>query len=189
MSVRAADRSAPARARQRGKSVATGARGARVTPARQPTPISSKAAAARGPARLPAAGRTRPGAATRRRAAKAPFVLLVVALLAVGLVALLMLNTSLNEGAFTLQRLQSRSDGLRDDIQAAQQQVNAAAAPGTLAQRAKALGMVPNTSPGFLDLRTGRILGDPRPAQPFTEQLGPLIGLGEAAGAGGRTRP
>jgi hypothetical protein len=123
-----------------------------------------------------------------RRAARTPFVLLVVVLLAVGLVALLMLNTSLNEGAFTLQRLQARSDGLRDDIQATQRQVDQAAAPGSLARSARSLGMVPNLSPGFLDLRTGRVLGDPRPAQPFTDDPGPLVGLG-TQGATPQTTP
>ncbi len=99
-----------------------------------------------------------------RRAAKAPFVVLVLSLLTAGLLALLLLNTVLAQDSFVLHALEKRTAELADEEQALQQQVAAEAAPQVLAPRARALGMVPSQNPVFLRLADGRILGVPRPA-------------------------
>ncbi|MFI0778764.1 septum formation initiator family protein [Streptomyces sp. NPDC021212] len=101
-----------------------------------------------------------PGAATARRA---PFVLLVVVLLGTGLIALLLLNSSLNQGSFELTKLEKQTDELSDERQSLQQDVDQLSAPGALEQRARELGMVPGGSPAFLN-PDGTVAGVPAPA-------------------------
>jgi type II secretory pathway pseudopilin PulG len=96
-------------------------------------------------------------------AARTPFVLLVVVLLVSGLIALLLLNASLNKGSFRLSELQQRTKELTDEQQALQQQVDAYSDPEELAGRARELGMVPGGPPAFLG-RDGTVHGSPSPA-------------------------
>jgi cell division protein FtsB len=84
-------------------------------------------------------------------AARTPFVLLIVLLLGSGLIALLLLNSALNEGSFKLSRLKKQTTELTDQQQTLQQEVDAYSAPDALEQRARELGMVPGGSPRFLD--------------------------------------
>ncbi|WP_030542988.1 hypothetical protein [Streptomyces albus] len=83
-------------------------------------------------------------------AARTPFVLLVVLLLAGGLISLLLLNASLNQGSFRLSELRKETTELTDQQQALQEEVDAFTAPDALAERARELGMVPGGSPAFL---------------------------------------
>ncbi|MFI1256744.1 septum formation initiator family protein [Streptomyces netropsis] len=116
-------------------------------------------AAARGPgARLV---RLLPAGAVGAK--RTPFVLLVVVLLGSGLLSLLVLNSSLNQGSFELSRLQRKSTELTDEQQALQQEVDQLAAPDALERRARELGMVPGGSPVFLD-PDGTVHGAPSPA-------------------------
>lgn len=116
---------------------------------------------------------------TRTRPPRVPFVLLVLMLLGVGLVGLLLVNTELQQGAFTMHELEVKLADLRDREAALEREVATLEAPKTLATRAAALGMVPNPNPGFLVLTDGaggaddakgagraegKILGDPEPA-------------------------
>nr|WP_055556412.1 septum formation initiator family protein [Streptomyces sp. NBRC 110028] len=101
-----------------------------------------------------------PGAVTARRA---PFVLLVVVLLGSGLIALLLLNSSLNQGSFELSNLEKQTGELSDERQSLQQEVDQLSAPGALEQRARELGMVPGGSPAFLN-PDGTVAGVPAPA-------------------------
>ncbi|MFJ3978982.1 hypothetical protein [Streptomyces sp. NPDC090021] len=90
--------------------------------------------------------RPRPGG----QAARMPFVLLVVALLAGGLISLLLLNSALNEGSFQLSRLKKETTALTDEEQALQRDVDAYSAPDALQRRARELGLVPGGSPVFI---------------------------------------
>ncbi|WP_234362218.1 hypothetical protein [Streptomyces sp. IMTB 1903] len=90
--------------------------------------------------------RPRPGG----QAARMPFVLLVVALLAGGLISLLLLNSALNEGSFQLTRLKKETTALTDEEQALQRDVDAYSAPDALQRRARELGLVPGGSPVFI---------------------------------------
>lgn len=74
--------------------------------------------------------------------ARAPFVIAVVVLLTLGLGALLLLNTLLAQGSFTLHTLNDRVSSLVDREQALQQRASELAAPHRLARRAQKLGMV-----------------------------------------------
>ncbi|MEU1627221.1 septum formation initiator family protein [Streptomyces sp. NPDC020096] len=106
-------------------------------------------------------GRLLPGKAGRSaKAARAPFVLLVVALLASGLISLLLLNTAVNQGSFQLSKLKKETTDLTDQEQALQQEVDRDSAPGTLEQRARGLGMVPGGTPVFLGA-DGKVHGVP----------------------------
>ncbi|GGU79243.1 membrane protein [Streptomyces filipinensis] len=89
--------------------------------------------------------------AGRARAARAPFVLLVVLLLGGGLIGLLVLNSALSEGSFKLDALQKETRSLTDEEQALQRDIDAYSAPDALQRRARQLGMVPGGDPAFLN--------------------------------------
>ncbi|MFE6897252.1 hypothetical protein ACFVFJ_10315 [Streptomyces sp. NPDC057717] len=122
------------------------------------------------------------GSAGTGRAARTPFVLLVVLLLGGGLITLLMLNSALNEGSFRLNDLKKQTTDLTDDEQALQRDVDAYAAPDALQRRARELGMVPGGDPAFLN-PDGTVRGVPgaaaapstlwRPAPPPPQIAGP----------------
>ncbi|MBW9206240.1 hypothetical protein KV102_17495 [Mumia sp. zg.B53] len=102
--------------------------------------------------------------AARPRSPRAPFVLLVVTLLAGGLVGLLLLNTSMQNGAFQLAELEKEAETLQSRHAQLSLEVEERATPAALAERAAELGMVPNTTPVFLRLSDGKVVGDPEPA-------------------------
>jgi uncharacterized protein HemX len=84
-----------------------------------------------------------------------------VGLLGGGLLCLLMINTVLAAGAFRITALQQGNVPLAQRVQALQAQVAAEESPYSLAQRAAALGMVAQPRLHFLNLSTGRMLGQP----------------------------
>ncbi|MHA6759264.1 cell division protein FtsL [Streptacidiphilus sp. PAMC 29251] len=98
------------------------------------------------------------GGAKGREAGRAPFVVLVVLILAGGLIGLLLLNTALSQGSFQLSQLQQRTNSLTDERQGLQQQISAWSAPDALSARAAQLGMVPGGTPAFLQ-DNGTVLG------------------------------
>ncbi|MGW1803941.1 septum formation initiator family protein [Streptomyces sp. NPDC002078] len=114
--------------------------------------------------------------AGRARAARTPFVLLVVLLLGGGLIGLLVLNSALSEGSFKLADLQKRTKNLTDEEQALQRDIDAYSSPDALQRRARQLGMVPGGDPAFLG-SDGRIKGVPSAATPqsadFTDPVAP----------------
>jgi hypothetical protein len=96
---------------------------------------------------------------------RAPFVFLVLALLGGGLVALLLLNTSINENAFRLHDLQTRQQALDLHEDLARRDVERLEAPGTLIAAARRIGLVPAGPPAFIRLSDGKVLGNPKPAK------------------------
>lgn len=108
-------------------------------------------------------------------AARSPFVLLIVLLLAGGLFALLLLNSAVVKDSFKLGDLQSRTKQLTDEEQALQQEVDEYSAPDALDKRARELGMVPGGNPAFLgpdgtvkgspDVATAEPLPEPEPSE------------------------
>ena len=117
-----------------------------------------------------------PAAGSRTR--RLPFAAVVVALLAGGLLGLLVLNTVLAQDAFRLHTLKTQSRELEDREQALQREVEALRAPQALAARAGALGMVQAGPPAFLRLPDGAVLG----AETAAESAG-TAGTPEAAAA------
>jgi hypothetical protein len=94
-----------------------------------------------------------PARALRPR--RAPFVVLVLLVLGLGLVGLLALNTSLQQGSFELTELERETALLRDRHAVLADDVARRSAPGVLAERARSLGMVPNEAPVFLQVDPG----------------------------------
>lgn len=109
----------------------------------------------------------RPGA---QPAARSPFVLLIVLLLAGGLFGLLLLNSAVVKDSFKLDDLQKQTKQLTDEEQALQQDVDEYSAPDELDKRARELGMVPGGNPAFLS-PDGRVKGSPdvATAEPLPE--------------------
>jgi cell division protein FtsB len=95
------------------------------------------------------------------RPPRMPFVLFVVALLAGGLVGLLLLNTELQRGTFQITALNQQAGQLRDQQEALERQVRTLESPQNLADQALRMGMVPNPNPVFLRLSDGKVLGVP----------------------------
>ncbi|WP_419994194.1 cell division protein FtsL [Streptomyces boninensis] len=96
-------------------------------------------------------------------AAKTPFVLLIVVLLGAGLIALLLLNSAVNQGSFRLNKLKHETTEKTDQEQELQRVVDGYSAPDALARRARELGMVPGGPPAFLE-PGGKVRGRPSPA-------------------------
>jgi cell division protein FtsB len=132
----------------------TRTRPARVRPARSGAGLGTGPARAGRPVRS-GRGRIAPESRTR-------FFFLVVALLGGGLLCLLLVNTILAAGAFKITALQQGNVALAQREQSLQAQIAAEEAPSALAKRARALGMVASPLVHFLDLRTGRIISQPR---------------------------
>jgi hypothetical protein len=92
---------------------------------------------------------------------RTPFILFVLGLLGGGLVCLLVINTVLASGAYQINSLQQTETTRQQQVQVLQQQVAADSAPSVIAQKARQLGMVAPPLTKFLNLRTGRIIGQP----------------------------
>lgn len=125
--------------------------------------------------------------ATRARAVgRGVFVAVVGALVLAGMAMLLILNTTLAQGAFDLQQLRAEYDALQVQEQSLAQQVERAQSPEALKAQAVRLGMVPVQVPAFLRLADGKVLGEPTPAKArVTRQAklarGAAVGTGDAA--------
>jgi hypothetical protein len=109
------------------------------------------------------------------RASRGVFALVVTGLLGVGMVLILVINTSLAQGAFTISELQAQQSVLTQQEQTLAEVVAAAAAPESLEERARALGMVPSENPVFLDVVTGEVLGKPKAAGGATSSVPRLL--------------
>ncbi|MGN6130397.1 MAG: hypothetical protein ACTHOK_08665 [Nocardioidaceae bacterium] len=99
-----------------------------------------------------------------RRAPRMPFVVLVSLVLVLGIVGLLLFNTSMQQASFRATAMQDRADALAAKAQALQMDLARLRDPQRVAERARHLGMVPPSSPAVLRLSDGKVLGNPEPA-------------------------
>ena len=97
-----------------------------------------------------------------RRMPMVPFAGLVIALLAIGMVGLLLLNTHLQDRAVEIRAAQRESTDLAHRVSDLESEVNRANSPANLAGRASELGMVPNPNGVFIDLTSGKVIGVPK---------------------------
>jgi len=95
---------------------------------------------------------------------RAPFLLLMVAIVVLGVVGVLVLNTKINENAFKLNDLRAQQAALDLQEQQLTQRLDELSSPGNLRAAARRLGLVPAGTPAFINLPDGRIVGVPRPA-------------------------
>ena len=93
------------------------------------------------------------------------FLALCVVLLLGGFVGVLMLNTAMAKGSYTMRDLQRQSDTLTDQQDSLRHTIDSLSGPGPLAQRARDLGMVPADTAAFLRLSDGKVLGVARKAK------------------------
>jgi Na+-transporting NADH:ubiquinone oxidoreductase subunit NqrC len=95
-----------------------------------------------------------------------PFILLLVGLLGGALVSLLVISTTLAQGAFRITNLQQQNADLTRQEQTLTNEVAQAGNPAVIAKEASQLGMRPNPRLGFIDLKTGKIVtGKPSSAE------------------------
>jgi hypothetical protein len=124
----------------------------------------SRAAVPARPGIRPAA--SRPAARPRARSSRTPFILLLVGLLGGALVSLLVISTTLAQGAFRITSLQEQNANLAREQQTLTNEVAQAGNPAVIASKAERLGMRPNPHLGFIDPKTGKIIvGKPSRAE------------------------
>src|ERR1051326_2099304 len=80
----------------------------------------------------------------RARSSRTPFILLLVGLLGGALVSLLVISTTLAQGAFRITSLQEQNANLAREQQTLTNEVAQAGNPAVIAQKAEQLGMRPN---------------------------------------------
>jgi hypothetical protein len=97
------------------------------------------------------------------RLARVPFLLVLIGIFGIGMAGLLMLNTTLQSQAFESRTLNRRATELAYAQADLENQLDVLAAPQELARRASALGMRPNPFPAFLELPSGKVVGEPTP--------------------------
>jgi hypothetical protein len=97
------------------------------------------------------------------RLARFPFLLVLIGLFGIGMVGLLMLNTTLQNQGFESRTLNRQATELAYTQADLENQLAALAAPQELARRASELGMRPNPFPAFLVLPSGKVVGKPIP--------------------------
>jgi hypothetical protein len=150
-------RQAPGRAAPKTQKPRRPAPGARpVTAPRHTRPVT-------GPVTGPVKGTA---ARPRARSPRMPFILLLVGLLGGALVCLLVISTTLAQGAFRITTLQAQNANLARQQQTLTNEVAQAGNPAVVAAEARQLGMQPNPHLGFIDLKTGKIVtGKPSSAE------------------------
>jgi len=87
-----------------------------------------------------------------KRADQKVFILFLTGIGALGLVALLFINTLLAQDAFKLSKLQLEERLLTDQREAYIRQLDRISSPMSLAAAATDMGMRPSTDPAFLNL-------------------------------------
>ena len=134
----------------------------RTTPTRPELRLVPGATAAR--ARRPV-----PAGAARRRA---PFVLLVLALLVGTTLGLLVLNTAIAVDSLKATSLKAANTDRAQEVQRLQQEVTNASTPQKIAADAKKAGLIPAGNAGYLVIRRNgqsTLRGTPEPAAPSTD--------------------
>jgi len=97
-------------------------------------------------------------ATPRPRSPRAPFILLLIGLLGGALVSLLVISTTLAQGAFQITSLQQQNANLTRQEQTLNNAVAQAANPAVIAQEAQQFGMRQDPNLSFIDLKTGKIV-------------------------------
>jgi len=100
----------------------------------------------------------------RTKAARMPFVMLVSLVLLGGVVGLLLFNTSMQQASFAATSLERQAGTLTARQQTLERELDVLRNPQHIAEQAQGMGMSVPPAPLFLDLRNGKVLGDPVPA-------------------------
>jgi hypothetical protein len=100
----------------------------------------------------------------RTRTSPLPFVTLVSFLLLAGVIGLLMFNTSMQQAAFAATSMEQQAATLNAREQTLRMELDVLRDPQRVALKAQQLGMVIPSSPAFLRLSDGKVLGTPAAA-------------------------
>lgn len=100
-----------------------------------------------------------------QKASNGMFVLVILSALSVGMLGILIINTSLAQGAFTLGELRSQYGGLARTEAVLTEEIAALSTPAALEVQARTLGMVRSPSLAFIQIPDGTVLGNPKPAR------------------------
>ena len=138
----------------------------RTAPGRKPDPRTRQVTAPRHtrPITEPGTGRrtgtpVRPAEARpRSRSPRMPFILLLVGLLGGALVSLLVISTTLAQGAFQITNLQQQNANLARQEQTLSNEVAQAGNPAAIASQAAQLGMRQDPALRFYDGKTGKVV-------------------------------
>lgn len=98
------------------------------------------------------------------RASRGFFAVLITAMLAFGLVLMLVINTSVAQTAFTVTELKIQQRDLSRTEAALTKVLAEAASPPILEAKARSLGMIPSDRAVFLTVPSGKVRGKAKPA-------------------------
>jgi hypothetical protein len=116
------------------------------------------------PGRAQQAPRLRAVSVPRHTRSRAGLVVVCLALLALGLVGLLLLDVGLERGTYELRDQNVRAEQLREQEQRLQRELQDRTAPQNLAAQARKLGMVDADGAPVFVLPNGRTIGVPQRA-------------------------
>ncbi|MCC8909486.1 hypothetical protein [Curtobacterium sp. GD1] len=105
-----------------------------------------------------------PTKAQRRARPRIAYAVVAVAALGILLLAQLGISMVLSQGAYTLNSLSAEQTNLSRTQQSLSEELRVLDSPQNLARNAQALGMIANSTPVYLDPKTGRVYGTPTPA-------------------------
>ncbi|WP_242091126.1 hypothetical protein [Curtobacterium sp. DN_7.5] len=106
-----------------------------------------------------------PSTAQRRARPRIAYAVVAVSALGVLLLAQLGISMVLSQGAYTLNSLDAQQTKLARTQQSLSEELRVLDSPQNLARNAQGLGMIANSTPVYLDPKTGRVYGTPTPAK------------------------
>lgn len=106
-----------------------------------------------------------PSKAQRRARPRIAYAIVAVSALGVLLLAQLGISMVLSQGAYTLNSLDAEQTKLTRTQQSLSEELRVLDSPQNLARNAQGLGMIANSTPVYLDPKTGRVYGTPTPAK------------------------
>ncbi len=107
-----------------------------------------------------------PSKAQRRARPRIGYAVVAVAALGILLLAQLGISMVLSQGAYTLDSLSAERTDLSRTQQSLSEELRVLDSPQNLARNAQGLGMIANSTPVYLDPKTGQVYGTPTPAKP-----------------------
>ncbi|ATG55324.1 hypothetical protein CFK41_11525 [Brachybacterium ginsengisoli] len=93
-----------------------------------------------------------------------PFTLLCTLIVVATLAALLYMNIQMSGTSYEITRLENQSQRLAEEGQSLAETNERMGTPQELARQAREIGMVPVSDPAYIDLDTGKIIGETSPA-------------------------
>ena len=119
------------------------------------------------------------------RAPRATFAAAIIAVVLLGVVGILLINTKTMEQSFQLDALREEKTALDKQEQELKRQLVEVTGPGSLAAAANRLGLVPAEDPAVITLPDGTVIGSPKPAKGPTAPTADLPRAGQQSAAAG----